>query len=178
MSLETYDKKRDFKSTSEPKPIKIKSKNKLRFVVQKHQASHLHYDFRLEIDGVLKSWAIPKGPSLNPKDKRLAVRVEDHPYEYIAFEGKIPEGNYGAGTVSIFDTGIYEPANHNQNEQQELLNELKDGHLKFQLNGNILKGEFDLIKLKNTEKNWLLIKQKDDYALNNFEIAQFSTTRK
>lgn len=176
MELKTYDEKRDFTSTSEPEFQKSKSEKGLKFVVQRHDASHLHYDFRLEMDGVLKSWAIPKGPSLNPKDKRLAIMVEDHPYDYRTFEGEIPEGNYGAGTVYIFDDGEYESSiEKHKNDEKLLLEELKAGSLKFRLKGKILKGEFALIKLKNSDQdNWLLIKHKDEFAVSEkFEIEKF-----
>jgi len=127
----------------------------------------LHYDFRLEMEGVLKSWAVPKGPSLNPEDKRLAMMVEDHPYDYRTFEGIIPEGNYGAGTVIVWDEGTYEALQGGSKAEQEktLLQQLKKGSLKFKMNGTKLKGEFALVKLKNAEKNaWLLIKHRDKYA--------------
>jgi len=164
MSLTSYQNKRNFTNTVEPKFSKYKSGNELRFVVQRHQASHLHYDFRLEIGGVLKSWAIPKGPSLNPKDKRLAIRVEDHPYDYIHFKGEIPEGNYGAGRVTIFDEGTFEF--YENKPQKSLLEALKDGDLKFRLNGNILKGAFSLLKLKNSNPDhWLLIKHRDEFSV-------------
>lgn len=159
MDLSKYRQKRDFDSTTEPKGEISKSKNELVFVVQKHAASHLHYDFRLEMDGVLKSWAIPKGPSMNPEEKRLAIMVEDHPYSYKDFEGTIPEGNYGAGTVIVWDTGTYSLADKNDKEG------LQNGHLSFVLNGKKLKGEFALVRLKIPQKNaWLLIKKEDQYA--------------
>ncbi len=153
MSLNKYLNKRSFDSTPEPEGQKKKKSKKLCFVVQKHAASHLHYDFRLEMDGVLKSWAVPKGPSLDPKDKRLAMRVEDHPYDYKDFEGVIPKGNYGAGTVVIWDKGKYEFSKPPT---------LKKGSLKFILYGKKLRGEFSLVKIKSKDKNkdnsWLLIK--------------------
>jgi bifunctional non-homologous end joining protein LigD len=164
MNLKSDQNKRDFTFTLEPPPSKSKDEKEMRFVVQRHEASHLHYDFRLEMDGVLKSWAIPKGPSLNSKDKRLAIRVEDHPCDYIHFEGEIPEGNYGAGTVSIFDEGTYESIENKP--QKSLLEALKDGDLKFRLNGNILKGAFSLLKLKNSNPDhWLLIKHRDEFSV-------------
>ena len=169
MSLEKYEAKRDFKKTAEPKGGKSDNKE-LRFVVQRHHASRLHYDFRLELDGVLKSWAVPKGPSLNPGDKRLAMMVEDHPYDYQHFEGIIPTGEYGAGIVITWDKGTYTSlAEDHENDVKELHKGLKAGNLKFRLHGNILNGEFALVKLHNPEKEddnaWLLIKHKDDYAV-------------
>jgi len=162
MSLSKYIEKRDFKQTTEPKGGKGKGK-KLSFVVQRHHASHLHYDFRLELDGVLKSWAVPKGPSLNPNDKRLAMMVEDHPYDYRSFEGTIPKGNYGAGVVNIFDEGTYEPID---DKKESLHKGLYSGNLKFILHGKKLKGEFALVRMKDSEQNaWLLIKHRDKYAV-------------
>ena len=135
MSLSKYNQKRDFKQTQEPKGKIEKSASKLIFVVQKHAASHLHYDFRLEMDGVLKSWAVPKGPSMNPDDKRLAMMVEDHPYSYKDFEGTIPAGNYGAGNVIVWDNGTYTPDEPTENPEKTLLADLKKGHLSFILKG-------------------------------------------
>ena len=168
--LGTYQKKRDFSKTSEPsaedkstsKSLKGKKK-KLIFTIQRHHATRLHYDFRLEVDGVLKSWAVPKGPSLNPKDRRLAVQVEDHPLDYADFEGTIPKGNYGAGTVIVFDHGTYDFLE--AKDEKEFLKNLEAGSIKFSLNGKIFKGEFALVRMKNDEENqWLLIKHKDNYA--------------
>jgi len=166
MGLRKYLSKRKFDKTPEPHGKTKKSKTKtLRFVVQEHHASRLHYDFRLELDGVLKSWAVPKGPSMNPHDRHLAVQVEDHPYEYRTFEGVIPEGNYGAGKVIIWDEGTYEPYHDDPDDEATLRKELKKGHLTFFLHGKKLKGEFALIKMHNDDpKAWLLIKKSDDYA--------------
>src|SRR5881394_225260 len=175
MSLTLYKKKRSFKKTPEPEGKKrSQSKSKLRFVVQQHSATNLHYDFRLEMEGVLKSWAIPKGPSLNPDDKRLAMMVEDHPYDYRTFEGTIPEGNYGAGTVMVWDEGTYEAMafekESTKDQEKILLAELKKGDVKIVLHGEKLKGAFALVKIKGGpsarggENAWLLIKKKDDAA--------------
>lgn len=175
MALKDYNAKRKFDKTSEPKGKAKKSKDKLIFVIQRHAASRLHYDFRLEMDGVLKSWAVPKGPSLDPKDKRLAMMVEDHPYDYKDFEGNIPEGNYGAGQVEIWDSGTYEPLDNNSklSDEKELLKELHAGSLKFILHGKKLKGEFALVKMKSTEENsWLLIKHKDDFAESDYDAEE------
>ena len=137
------------------------------FVVQKHQASRLHYDFRLELDGVLKSWAVPKGPSLNPKEKRLAIMVEDHPLEYRTFEGVIAEGEYGAGEVIVWDQGTYRPLAGKTKEamQEQVREQLNKGDLRFLLFGEKLRGEFALIRQQRLgEKAWLLIKKRDQYA--------------
>src|SRR5438874_2860362 len=166
MALEEYKRKRRFEQTPEPPPEVAKSKGN-RFVVQKHRASHLHYDFRLEMDGVLKSWAVPKGPSLDPADKRLAMMVEDHPVSYLLFEGIIPEGNYGAGTVMVWDVGTWEPLG----DPQEML---AKGDLKFRLKGKKLKGEFVLARMRSRRPGskgteWLLIKKRDEAAREGFD---------
>ena len=167
MSLSKYNQKRKFDETPEPKGGKS-STSGLRFVVQKHRATALHYDFRLEMEGVLKSWAVPKGPSLNPAQKRLAMMVEDHPFDYKDFEGIIPEGNYGAGEVIVWDRGTYTPIEKTKGrEAQEnaLLKQLKEGSIKIVLKGKKLKGEFALVKTKGMGDNaWLLIKHKDKYS--------------
>jgi bifunctional non-homologous end joining protein LigD len=169
MALKEYKKKRVFKQTPEPTGGKS-SRDELHFVVQKHDATRLHYDFRLEMKGVLKSWAVPKGPSMNPDDRRLAMMVEDHPYDYKDFEGVIPEGNYGAGTVIIWDQGTYEALEHMPSKkaaEKSLLKQLESGSLKVRLSGKKLKGEFALIHIKNNNKGdnaWLLIKHRDEYA--------------
>jgi bifunctional non-homologous end joining protein LigD len=167
MGLSTYKQKRTFNKTPEPVGGKAKGKELL-FVVQKHDASRLHYDFRLEMEGVLKSWAVPKGPSMDPSVKRLAMMVEDHPMDYRDFEGIIPEGNYGAGTVIVWDEGTYHPIDplpDKKSQEKHLLNLLHKGDLKFVLNGKKLKGEFVLVHTKGMgENSWLLMKHKDKYA--------------
>jgi len=157
MGLKGYHQKRDFRQTSEPKGRVQRRPIHRLFVVQEHAASHLHYDFRLELEGVLKSWAVPKGPSLDPSVKRLAVQVEDHPIEYAEFEGTIPKGQYGAGKVLRWDKGEWEPIGNAKAQ-------LKKGHIKFILKGKKLQGEWHLIQLKDQPKNWLLFKSKDEYA--------------
>ena len=163
-SLKTYEEKRDFKKTPEPTSSGKISSDKPRFVVQKHDASRLHYDFRLEVNGVLKSWAIPKGPSMDPRQKRLAVPTEDHPIDYIDFEGLIPKGNYGAGTVIVWDTGTY----RNLKENIPMDQTVETGHIDIWLEGEKLKGGYALIQTgKGNKKFWLLFKKKDNEA--NFE---------
>jgi len=167
MSLTKYKQKRNFQETSEPVGKEKGSAGKLIFVVQEHWATNLHYDFRLEMEGVLKSWAVPKGPSMNPQDRPLAVQVEDHPYDYKDFEGTIPKGNYGAGNVIVWDNGTYHSWHFRdkKNSEKELLEGLKKGHITFILEGKKLKGEFALIQMKGRgDKNWLLIKKGDQYA--------------
>ncbi len=132
------------------------------FVIHEHHARHLHYDMRLEIDGVLKSWAVPKGPSMDPKDKRLAIMVDDHPMEYATFEGIIPEGYYGSGAVVIWDNGGMNIRSGS----------LREGKIEFELDGKILKGSFVLMKMKGKEKEWLLIKKRDEYAIDGFRIKK------
>lgn len=167
MALTTYRKKRNFKESPEPKGGKADTE-KLRFVIQKHDASHLHYDFRLEMEGVLKSWAVPKGPSTDPSVKRLAMMVEDHPYDYRNFEGIIPSG-YGAGTVIVWDEGFYEPADASGKDKKTLTKELmaglRKGKLHILLKGKKLKGEYGLIKaFGRGENSWLMFKVKDNYT--------------
>jgi bifunctional non-homologous end joining protein LigD len=181
MALEEYRRKRNFQATPEPPP-KLDAKKGFRFVVQKHRASHLHYDFRLEMAGVLKSWAVPKGPSLDPADKRLAMMVEDHPVSYFDFEGIIPAGNYGAGTVEVWDVGTWEPlmdgAKHSRPEMERAADALlKKGDFKFRLNGKKLKGEFVLVKTRSRRpgskgNEWLLIKHRDNAVQEGYNIDE------
>jgi bifunctional non-homologous end joining protein LigD len=167
--LDEYKKKRDFKKTAEPAGAERHHGADRAFVVQKHAATHLHYDLRLEVDGVLKSWAVPKGPSLNPGDKRLAMHVEDHPFEYRKFEGSIPKGEYGGGEVIIWDQGTYAPEGTLSTKEQ-----LAKGELKFQLHGEKLRGSFVILKLRKpgNKNEWLLIKHRDAFADNKWDAEQ------
>jgi bifunctional non-homologous end joining protein LigD len=181
VALEEYKRKRRFSETPEPPPKLEKSKGH-RFVVQRHRATRLHYDFRLEMEGVLKSWAVPKGPSLNPGDKRLAMQVEDHPVSYFDFEGIIPEGNYGAGTVMVWDVGTWEPLSpvpvngeYVPGTEAEAAAMLKKGDLKFRLHGQRLNGDYALIHMKarrpgSKGNEWLMIKKADKYVDDKFDI--------
>jgi bifunctional non-homologous end joining protein LigD len=162
--LGEYNAKRDFTRTAEPagKVPKPRSKT-LHFVIQKHAASHLHYDFRLELDGVMKSWAVPKGPSLDPSVRRLAMEVEDHPIAYNSFEGTIPEGEYGGGTVMLWDRGTYEAAD--DGGPAALRSGYEKGELRFVMHGKRLRGGFVLARLRRPGRpQWLLIKRRDQYA--------------
>src|SRR5436190_18940402 len=160
MSLEEYRRKRAFAKTPEPAPAATTAAPaaRQRFYVQRHKATRLHYDLRLEADGALKSWAVPKGPTLDPAEKRLAVLVEDHPLEYGKFEGTIPEGNYGAGSVSVWDRGSYELLG-----KESFAEQMQRGDVKFRLHGEKLLGDFALARMKDRGKGneWLLIKKKD-----------------
>lgn len=184
MSLDEYKRKRRFEETPEPPP-KLEKKSRHRFVVQKHRATRLHYDFRLEMEGVLKSWAVPKGPSLDPADKRLAMQVEDHPVSYFDFEGTIPEGNYGAGTVMVWDVGTWEPlapepvnGKFVPGTDAEAAAMLKQGDFKIRLHGKKLNGDFALIHMRSRRPGtkgteWLLIKKQDDAVVKGYDIDQY-----
>src|SRR5581483_1319953 len=187
MALEEYKRKRRFEETPEPPP-KVEKKRGNRFVVQKHEATRLHYDFRLEMEGVLKSWAVPKGPSLDPADKRLAMHVEDHPVSYFDFEGIIPEGNYGAGTVMVWDVGTWEPLSpqavngkYLPGADAEASAMLQKGDLKFRLHGKRLNGDFALVRMKSRRPGskgteWLLIKKHDEHVVPGFDIEEYDTS--
>ena len=187
VALEEYKRKRRFSETPEPPPQLEKRKGH-RFVVQRHRATRLHYDFRLEMEGVLKSWAVPKGPSLNPGDKRLAMQVEDHPVSYFDFEGIIPEGNYGAGTVMVWDVGTWEPLSpetvngkYISASDAEAAAMLKKGDFKFRLHGKRLNGDFALVHMKSRRPGskgteWLLIKKHDEYEDEKFDIDKYDTS--
>jgi bifunctional non-homologous end joining protein LigD len=186
MSLNEYKRKRRFEETPEP-PAKVAKQSRHRFCVQRHAASRLHYDFRLEMEGVLKSWAIPKGPSLDPADKRLAMQVEDHPVSYFDFEGTIPEGNYGGGTVMVWDAGTWVPLSpvpvkgeYVPGTEKEAAAMLAKGDLKFRLNGKRLNGDFALVHIKGRSgskgNEWLLIKKKGDHVVAGFDIDSYDTS--
>jgi bifunctional non-homologous end joining protein LigD len=187
MALEEYKRKRRFEETPEPPP-KVATKAGNRFVVQMHDATRLHYDFRLEMEGVLKSWAVPKGPSLDPADKRLAMHVEDHPVSYFDFEGNIPENNYGAGTVIVWDVGTWQPlapvavnGKYPPGTEAEAAAMLAKGDLKFRLNGKRLKGDFALVKMRGRRpgskgNEWLMIKKHDDQVVEGFDIESIDTS--
>src|SRR5215210_5889376 len=168
MGLKDYWQKRDFTKTREPKGSKQKQ-DKHRFMVHEHHASILHFDFRMEIGGVAKSWSIPRGPSMNPRERRLAVQVEDHPVAYMAFEGEIPEGEYGGGLSLIWDSGTFEP-------EGDPLDGWNRGSLAFTLKGKNLKGGFVLFKMKGRQQNgkplWLLVKKKDEFADQDWKLTQ------
>jgi DNA ligase D-like protein (predicted 3'-phosphoesterase) len=165
-SLGTYDSKRDFRKTPEPAPCKSGAGDGRRFVIQKHDASSLHYDLRLEFDGVLKSWAVPKGPSTDPREKRLAIRTEDHPLEYVDFEGVIPGGEYGGGTVMVWDAGTYRNLRAGQEDRpQDMPGALRAGLIEVWLQGEKLTGGYALKRIQAGEKSrWLLIKMDDEAA--------------
>ncbi len=158
--LEIYREKRDFLITSEPTGGNSSPGGSI-FVVQKHSSRSLHYDLRLEVDGVLKSWAVPKGPSLDPRDKRLAIETEDHPIEYASFEGTIPPGQYGAGTVVVWDSGSYKNMTQKDGQEIPMKVALHSGHASFRLEGKKLKGGYALTR---TTRGWILVKMKDDMS--------------
>jgi DNA ligase D-like protein (predicted 3'-phosphoesterase) len=159
-NLEEYNRKRDFRRTREPEGKPGKSSGKPIFIIQKHDASNLHYDFRIEVEGVLKSWAVPKGLSTDPKEKRLALPTEDHPMGYADFEGVIPEDEYGGGTVMVWDRGAYESI-----KETPITEALEDGHVEIHLAGEKLQGGYALIRTpRGGKEQWLIIKMKDDYA--------------
>jgi bifunctional non-homologous end joining protein LigD len=165
--LDDYNQKRNFDVTAEPAGALAKPSKQPIFVVQKHQASTLHYDFRLEVDGVLASWAVPKGPSLNPADKRLAIQTEDHPLRYANFEGTIAKGEYGAGEVEIWDRGAYRNIMAQKDEPRSMQQAIDDGHVEVYLEGERLRGAFALIRtaVGGKQDNWLLIKMDDEHAV-------------
>jgi bifunctional non-homologous end joining protein LigD len=187
MALEEYQRKRRFDETPEP-PAKLEKKSGHRFVVQKHRATRLHYDFRLELDGVLKSWAVPKGPSLDPADKRLAMQVEDHPVSYFDFEGNIPADNYGAGSVMVWDVGTWQPLSsvpvdgkYGTTTDEEARAMLAKGDLKFRLKGERLNGDFALVRMRGRRpgskgNEWLIIKKHDDHEVEDYDIDHYDSS--
>jgi bifunctional non-homologous end joining protein LigD len=172
--LEEYRRKRDFTKTAEPAGGSTRSARKPAFVIQKHAARNMHYDLRLEHDGVMKSWAVPKGPSLDPSVKRLAMEVEDHPIEYNKFEGTIPRGEYGGGTVMLWDRGTYSYGGTNPDPAEGLRQGYEKGDFKFVLNGKRLKGSWALVRMRSDRSGkpqWLLIKHKDEYAVPGSDVT-------
>ncbi|HVX40865.1 MAG TPA: DNA polymerase ligase N-terminal domain-containing protein [Gemmatimonadaceae bacterium] len=177
-SLTEYKAKRNFSRTREPEGrVGRGPKHKLHFVIQKHAASHLHFDFRLELDGVMKSWAVPKGPSYDPQVRRLAMQVEDHPIEYNTFEGTIPEGEYGGGTVMLWDRGTYEP--EAGGGEEALRDGYERGDLKILMHGTRMRGGWVLVRMRTDERGrsqWLLIKHRDDFADPGYDVVADETT--
>lgn len=172
MSLKEYARKRDFQKTPEPEPVEAPTAaGAPHFYIQRHDATRLHYDFRLEIDGTLKSWAVPKGPTLDPTPKRLAAMVEDHPLDYGEFEGNIPKGEYGGGSVMLWDRGTFELLG-----DVAALKQIERGDLKFRLTGEKLNGEFALVHMKNRGKGneWLLLKKRDAFAQPGWDVEAYA----
>lgn len=177
--LSEYRRKRDFTKTAEPKGGDARQTKKLAFVIQKHNARNLHYDLRLEHDGVMKSWAVPKGPSLDPSVKRLAMQVEDHPIEYNSFEGTIPKGEYGGGAVMLWDRGTYQYGGTDPDPIEGLRRGYQKGDFKFVLNGKRLKGSWALVRMRRNQSGkpqWLLIKHRDEYAVPGSDITADNQT--
>ena len=177
--LAEYRRKRDFSKTSEPRGGRAKKAKKLAFVIQKHAASQLHFDLRLELDGVMKSWAVPKGPSVDPSVKRLAMQVEDHPIDYNAFEGTIPKGEYGGGTVMLWDRGTYRYGGEDEDPVEGLRRGYAKGDFKFVLEGKRLRGSWVLVRTRRGDAKrpqWLLIKHRDDHAREGYDVVAEETT--
>lgn len=172
-ALAEYRRKRDFTRTREPAGGKAAAGTRLAYVIQKHAASHLHFDLRLELDGVMKSWAVPKGPSLDPTVKRLAMQVEDHPIEYNKFEGTIPQGEYGGGTVMLWDRGTYTAPGDDPDPEAALRRGYEKGDFKFELHGKRLHGSWVLVRIRRDEerRQWLLIKHRDEFAEEGADIV-------
>jgi bifunctional non-homologous end joining protein LigD len=178
-SLAVYHAKRDFSKTAEPagEAHRHASRNSLQFVIQKHAASHLHFDLRLELDGVMKSWAVPKGPHYDPSVRRLAMEVEDHPIEYNAFEGTIPQGEYGGGTVMIWDHGVYGP--ESGGGEEAIRAGYERGDLKFVMEGSRMLGGWVLVRTRRDDRGraqWLLIKHRDEFAQSGFDVVAMANT--
>ena len=173
--LEEYRRKRDFSRTAEPRGGRVRAARKLAYVIQKHAARNLHYDLRLELDGVMKSWAVPKGPSLDPSVKRLAMQVEDHPIEYNTFEGAIPKGEYGGGTVMLWDRGTYEYGGDDPDPIEGLRRGYEKGDFKFVLHGKRLQGSWVLVRIRRgspSKPQWLLIKHRDEFADTETDVTE------